>query len=124
VESSTPAKSIDDYLKGFDPPTREVLEELRAVIKAAAPGAVERISYRMPTFDIRGKHVVFFAGYKQHVGFYPNPSAIEAFKEELRPYNTSKGTVQFPLDEPLPIDLIRRMVEFRVAEVHAGKGYR
>ncbi len=117
----TVAGSIDEYIEGFKPRIRRVLEELRATIKAAAPEAVERMSYRMPTFDVGGRHLVFFAGYAKHVGFYPMPSAIEAFKHELLPYETAKGTVQFPVDKPLPADLIRRMVEFRVREADAGK---
>ena len=109
------------YIATFDLRARKALEELRAVIRAAAPEAVERISYSMPTFDVRGKHLVFFAGYATHAGFNPMPSAIEAFKEELLPYKTTKGTVRFPLGRPLPLDLIRRMVEFRVREAGAAK---
>ncbi len=81
-----------------------------------APGAVETISYAIPTFDLNGKHLVHFAGYARHVGFYPIPSGLEAFKEDLAPYKRGKGSVQFPLDQPLPTDLIRRIVKFRVAE--------
>jgi uncharacterized protein YdhG (YjbR/CyaY superfamily) len=120
VEPSN-AGSIDEYVEGLDLPARKALEELRAVIRAAAPDAVEGISYRMPSFEVRGKHLVFIAGYAKHVGFYPMPTTIEAFKEELLPYETAKGTVRFPLGRPLPVDLIRRMVEFRVREVNAGK---
>ena len=110
------ASSIDEYIAGFPPETRRVLEELRALIRASAPEATETISYSIPTFDLNGRHLAHFAGYAKHVGFYPIPSGIEAFKEELKPYKQGKGSVQFPLGKPLPADLIRRIVEFRVAE--------
>ena len=86
-----------------------MLEELRALIKAAAPDATEKISYAIPTFDLNG-HLVHFAGYKNHIGFYPTGGGVEAFKEELKPYKSWKGSVQFPLGQPLPTDLIRRIV--------------
>jgi len=114
------ANSIDEYIAGFPPETQTVLEELRALIKANAPGATETISYAIPTFDLNGKHLVHFAGYARHVGLYPAPSGLEAFKEDLKPYKVGKGSVQFPLDQRLPRDLIRRIVEFRVAETLAG----
>ena len=110
------ASSIDEYMQEFPPETRETLEELRTLIKAAAPDATETISYAIPTFDLNGRHLVHFAGFKRHVGFYPIPSAIEAFREELEPYKSGKGSARFPLGKPLPTDLIRRIVEFRVAE--------
>jgi len=110
------ANSIDEYIAGFPPETQKVLEEMRALIRASAPGATETISYAIPTFDLNGKHLVHFAGYKTHIGFYPVPSGLEAFKEDLMPYKQGKGSVQFPLGQPLPTDLIRRIVEFRVAE--------
>jgi len=93
-----------------------VLEELRALIAATAPGATETMSYAIPTFDLNGRHLVHFAGYEKHVGFYPSPSGIAAFRDELGPFKTAKGSLQFPLGRPLPTDLIRRMVEYRVAE--------
>jgi uncharacterized protein YdhG (YjbR/CyaY superfamily) len=99
---------------GVPAETRKVLEEVRSLIKSAARGATERMSYSIPTFDLNGKHLVHFAGYENHVGFYPTPSGIAAFEDELRPYKTAKGSVQFPLDRPIPADLIRRIVEFRV----------
>jgi uncharacterized protein YdhG (YjbR/CyaY superfamily) len=110
------AASIDEYIAGFPPATQEVLEALRALIQAAAPDATETISYAMPTFDLNGHHLVHFAGYEKHIGFYPVPSGIEAFEEELKAYKRGKGSVQFPLGRPLPTDLIRRIVEFRVEE--------
>ena len=114
------ANSIDEYIAGFPPETQKVLEELRALIQASAPDATETISYAIPTFDLNGKHLVHFAGYERHVGLYPAPSGLEAFKEALKPYKRGKGSVQFPLDQPLPKALIRRIVEFRV-EQNTGK---
>jgi uncharacterized protein YdhG (YjbR/CyaY superfamily) len=113
------AGSIDEYIAAFPPETQKVLEELRALIRAAAPDATETISYAIPTFDLHG-HLVHFAGYERHIGFYPTGSGVEAFKEELKPYKSGKGSVQFPLGRPLPTGLIRRIVEFRVEE-NAGK---
>jgi uncharacterized protein YdhG (YjbR/CyaY superfamily) len=110
------ANSIDEYIAGFPPETQKVLEELRALIKASAPEATETISYAIPTFDLSGHHLVHFAGYEKHIGFYPTGRGIEAFKEELKPYKSGKGSVQFPLGQPMPADLVRRIVEFRVAE--------
>jgi uncharacterized protein YdhG (YjbR/CyaY superfamily) len=113
------ANSIDEYIAAFPTETQKVLQELRALIKALAPDATETISYAIPTFDLNG-HLVHFAGYQNHIGFYPTASGIEAFKEELTPYKSAKGSVQFPLGQPLPTDLIRRMVKFRV-EKNTGK---
>ena len=108
--------TIDDYIAGFPPETQKALKEMRALIHATAPEATETISYAIPTFDLNGRHLVHFAGYARHIGFYPIPTGIEAFKEELSRYKQGKGSVQFPLSEPLPVDLIRRIVEFRAAE--------
>jgi uncharacterized protein YdhG (YjbR/CyaY superfamily) len=110
------AATIDEYIADFPPETQAALEQMRALIRASAPGATETISYAIPTFDLNGRHLVHFAGYAKHVGFYPIPSAMTAFAEELAPYKSGKGSAQFPLGEPLPADLIRRIVEFRVAE--------
>lgn len=115
MASGSTANSIDEYIAGFPPETQRVLEELRALIKASAPGATEKISYAIPAFDLNGS-LVWFAGYAKHVGLYPGASGVEAFKEELKPYKSAKGSVQFPLSQPLPTDLIRRIVEFRVDE--------
>jgi uncharacterized protein YdhG (YjbR/CyaY superfamily) len=117
VTSRSTAKSIDEYIAKFPPDTQKVLEELRSLVRAAAPGATETISYAIPTFDLGGKHLVHFAGYARHIGFYPTGSGIEAFREELEPYKSAKGSVQFPVGQPLPRDLIRRIVEFRVEQV-------
>ena len=113
------ARSINEYIAAFPPATQKVLEELRALISAAAPDAAETISYAIPTFELNG-HLVHFAGYERHIGFYPTGSGVEAFKEELKPYKSGKGSVQFPLGRPLPTGLIRRIVEFRVEE-NAGR---
>jgi uncharacterized protein YdhG (YjbR/CyaY superfamily) len=111
------AGTIDEYIAGFPPEHQKVLEEMRAIIRETAPPeATETISYAIPTFDLNGRHLVHFAGFAKHTGFYPVPSGMEAFKDELAPYKQGKGSVQFPLGEPLPTDLIRRIVEFRTAE--------
>lgn len=110
------AESIDEYVAEFPPETQQVLEQIRSLIREIAPDATETISYAIPTFDLNGKHLVHFAGYERHVGLYPAPSGMVAFEEELAPYKKGKGSVQFPLGEPLPMDLLRRIVEFRVAE--------
>ncbi len=107
--------SIDDYIAAFPKDIQKILEELRAAIKAAAPDAREKISYQMPTFDLKG-NLVHFAAHTNHIGFYPQPSGIQAFMKELSIYQCSKGAVQFPLDKPLPLKLISRIVRFRVAE--------
>jgi protease I len=109
------ASSIDEYIERFPTQTQKVLQELRALIKASAPDAIETISYAIPTFDLNG-HLVHFGGFAKHVGFYPTPRGLEAFADELKPYKGGKGSVQFPLDQPLPVDLIRRIVELRVEQ--------
>ncbi|MFH0915047.1 MAG: DUF1801 domain-containing protein [bacterium] len=110
------ASSIDEYIAAFPPETQKALQEVRALIRASAPDATETISYAIPTFDLNGRHLVHFAGFENHIGFYPIPSGIEAFQEELKPYKRGKGSVRFPLSRPMPADLIRRIVEFRVEE--------
>ena len=109
-------KTVDEFVASFPKNVRTVLEELRRVIGDSAPGAEETISYGIPTFDLNGKHLVHFSAYKSHVGFYPTSSGIEAFRKELSPFKTSRGTVQFPLDKPIPFDLVRKIVKFRVKE--------
>jgi uncharacterized protein YdhG (YjbR/CyaY superfamily) len=111
------ATTIDAYIAEFPPETQAALAEMRTIIAAAAPDATETISYAIPTFDLNGKHLVHFAGYAGHVGFYPVPSAMAAFAEELAPYKRGKGSAGFPLGRPLPADLIRRIVEYRVGEI-------
>jgi uncharacterized protein YdhG (YjbR/CyaY superfamily) len=110
--------SIDEYIAEFPPETQKVLEELRALVRATAPDVTEKISYGIPTFDLNGHYLVYFAGWKKHIGFYPVTVGVaEALKEELKPHKPGKGSVQFPLGQPMPTDLIRRIVEFRVDEI-------
>ena len=114
-------KTMDEYIAKFPKNVRDVLEELMRVIRESAPKAEETISYGMPAFKLNGKSLVFFAAWKNHVGFYPGSSAIEAYKKELSPYKQSKGTVQFPLDKPIPFDLVKKIVKFRVKENESKK---
>ena len=107
--------SIDEYIATFPEDIQEILQAIRAAIKAAAPEAREKISYQMPTFDLKG-NLVHFAAFKNHIGFYPTPSGTEAFKDEIARYQGAKGSIRFPLDEPMPLDLITRIVKMRVAE--------
>ena len=107
--------SIDEYIATFPEDRQALLQAVRATIKAAAPDAVEVISYQMPAFAQHG-NLVYFAGLKDHIGFYPTPSGIEAFQDELSEYRTTKGAVNFPVDQPLPLELISKVVRFRVAE--------
>jgi uncharacterized protein YdhG (YjbR/CyaY superfamily) len=107
--------TIDEYIALFPEDVQRILREIRGVIREAAPDAVEKISYQMPTFYLRG-NLVHFAAHEYHIGFYPTPTGIEAFKEELAGYKGAKGSVQFPLDKPMPYELIGRIVKFRVAE--------
>jgi uncharacterized protein YdhG (YjbR/CyaY superfamily) len=109
-------KTIDEYIKIFPQDVQRSLERMRQTIQAAAPEAVEAISYQMPTFRLNGKNLVHFAGYKNHIGFYPVPSGIRAFKKELSQYKQGKGSVQFPLDKPVPYDLVKKIVIFRAKE--------
>ncbi len=118
MEDSVKNQLVDEYIAQFPARVQDLLTRIRAVICQAAPSAVETIKYRMPTY-VLNENLVHFAGYSKHIGFYPTPSAIEQFKEEIIPYTWSKGAVQFPLDRPIPYDLIRRMTEFRVAMVQA-----
>jgi uncharacterized protein YdhG (YjbR/CyaY superfamily) len=108
-------KNIDAYIKSFPKDVQPILQRVRETIRSAAPKAEEAISYGMPTFRLNG-NLVHFAGYKQHVGFYPTPSGITAFKKEISAYKWAKGSVQFPLDQPIPYTLIKKMTLFRVKE--------
>lgn len=111
----TAAKNTDDYIRQFPEKQQAALEQIRKAIKAAAPVAEEVISYQMPAYKQNGM-LVYFAGYENHVGFYPTPSGIEAFKKELAVYKGAKGSVQFPIDKPLPLGLIKKIVQFRIKE--------
>ena len=119
MKTATP-KNIDEYIAGFPPDVQATLQEIRGIIRAAAPDATETIKYRMPTFVLHG-NLVHFAGFERHIGFYPTPSAIQAFSGELASYESAKGSVQFPLNKPVPFTLIRKMVEFRLKETRAKK---
>lgn len=112
----TQIKSIDEYLTSFPENIQTRLQQLRAIVNELAPNAVESIGYGMPAFKLNGKPLVYFAAFEKHIGFYPIPSGMIAFKKELAIYKQGKGSVQFPLDQPLPIELIRRIVAFRVKE--------
>jgi uncharacterized protein YdhG (YjbR/CyaY superfamily) len=109
------SRDIDEYISGFPPEIQERLRTMRQVIHEEAPEAVEAISYQMPTFKLHG-NLVHFAAFKNHIGFYPTPSGITAFEQDLAPYQTSKGAAQFPLDQALPLDLVHKIVQYRVAE--------
>src|SRR5579864_6070447 len=108
-------KTIDEYISMFPNNVQVILEKLRQTIKESAPGAEEAISYRMPTFKLNG-NLVHFAAFKDHIGFFPTASGREAFKMELSKYKGGKGTVQFPIDEPIPFDLVQKIVKYRVKE--------
>ncbi len=110
--------SIDEYIATFPEATQKILQAIRETIHAAAPDATEKISYQMPTFFLNG-NLVHFAAFKKHIGFYPAPRGLEAFKAELAGYAGAKGSVQFPIDQPMPLDLISRIVQFRAAENRA-----
>lgn len=115
MDSNRRINSIDEYIADFPAEVQKLLEEVRVVIKAAAPEAVEKISYQMPTFYLKG-NLVHFGAHKNHIGFYPTPSGINKFEKELSAYELSKGAVRFPMDQPIPFDLIREIVLFRVQE--------
>ncbi len=112
-------RNIDEYIDGFPDDVQDILEKIRITIQKAAPDAEEAISYQMPTFRLNG-YLVYFAAYKEHIGLYPAPRGDKEFKEELGCYEGGKGTIRFPLDKPIPYDLIRRIVKFRVKENLAG----
>lgn len=108
-------QNVDQYISNFPPDVQEKLQQMRALILKTAPEAVESISYAMPGYKIHGKPLVYFAGYKNHIGFYATPTGHQVLKKELSVYKQGKGSVQFPLNESLPVDLIERIVVFRVA---------
>ncbi|TGN00055.1 iron chaperone [Leptospira dzoumogneensis] len=108
-------QSIDEYIKTFPKEVQSILQELRKVIREEAPEASEKISYQIPTFYLNG-NLVHFAAYKNHIGFYPGASGIAKFKKEIDKYKNAKGSVQFPIDQSLPFDLVRKIVKFRVGE--------
>ena len=107
---------IDEYISLFPQDVRDILSRIRIMIVELVPTAKESISYGMPTFKLKG-NLIHFAAYKEHIGFYPTPSAIEFFKDELKNYKTAKGSIQFPLDKKIPYSLIKKIVRYRVKEV-------
>ena len=111
----TAPRNIDEYIAGFPHDIQVILEKIRTTIRKAAPGAEETIKYQMPTLTLKG-NLVHFAAFKKHIGFYPVPTGIEEFKNELSVYEGGKGSVKFPLDKQIPFDLIGRIVKFRVKE--------
>ena len=115
MPDKTRSKDIDKFIAGFPKEVREMLEKVRETIREAAPEAEETINYGIPTFTLKG-NLVHFSGFKNHIGFYPTPSGIEKFKKELSAYEMAKGSVKFPLDQPVPYDLITKIVKFRVKE--------
>src|SRR3989475_4647884 len=115
-------KTIDEYIEASPKDVQGILQRLRLTIRKAAPEAVETISYQMPTFRLNGKGLVYFAAFKNHIGFYPIPSGIEAFKKELSRYKQGKSSVQFPIDKPIPLALVSRIVKFRMKQDASKKG--
>jgi uncharacterized protein YdhG (YjbR/CyaY superfamily) len=115
MQSKTPPKTIDEYIAAYPPNIQNTLKQIRQTIHQAAPQAEETISYQMPAFKQNGV-LVWFAAFKNHIGFFPKTTAIEAFNNKLSSYKTSKGTIQFPIDQPMPLELIAEIVKFRVKE--------
>jgi len=112
---NTSTKTVDEFIQNYPADTQAVLQGLRRAIREEAPGATEKISYGIPTFALNG-NLVHFSAYEHHIGFYPGAAPIVAFADELQPYETSKGTVRFPIEKPLPMDLIRKIVRYRVEQ--------
>ena len=108
--------SIDEYIATFPEDVQKILKELRATMKAAAPEAGEKISYGIPTFTLNGKYLIYFAGWKNHISIYPIPTGSDAFNKQISKYVDGKGTLKFPIDKPLPLKLITKIVKLKVAE--------
>ena len=109
-------KNVDEYITGFPPDIQNILNRIRSIIKECAPEVLESISYGMPAYKTNGKPLVYFAAYKNHIGFYPTGSGIKHFESELGPYKWAKGSIQFPLNQEIPFDLIQKMVTYRLEE--------
>ena len=107
-------KTVDEYISTFPKDIQSILKKFRQTIQKEAPKSIETISYGMPTFKLNGKNLVHFAAFKHHLGFFPTPSGIDALEKETKPYRTGKGTMQFPFDKPVPWELIKKVVKFRV----------
>jgi uncharacterized protein YdhG (YjbR/CyaY superfamily) len=113
--------SIDEYIRPFPKPVRDILARLRKTIRQASPEAVETISYQLPAFRLDGRALVYFGAWKSHIGFYAMPSGNAAFRKELARYQLSKGSVRFPIDQPIPYNLVEKMVRFRIKEIRVLK---
>lgn len=113
--------TIDEYIASFPPEVQEKLRSIRAVIHATVPDAEETIRYAIPTFRLNGRNLVHFAGFRDHISFFPTASGVNHFRGELSPYTISKGTIRFPLDEPMPLDLVERITHFRAEEIRSRK---
>ena len=111
-QETKPPQTIDDYIAGFPAEVQAILQQIRTIIRETVPDAEEVISYQMPTYRLHGK-LVHFAAFKQHIGFYPTPTGVEGFMDELAPYQHAKGSIRFPLDQPIPYALIRKIVKYR-----------
>lgn len=114
------ANKIEKYISGFPENIQTLLYSVRETVLLSAPGAEEALAYGIPTFKVHGKNLVHFGGFAKHIGFYPTPSGIKKFRSELAKYETAKGSVKFPVNKPLPITLIRKIVKYRLAEVEKG----
>jgi uncharacterized protein YdhG (YjbR/CyaY superfamily) len=119
-----PSTTIDGYISTFPADIQAILENMRQAIQKAAPEAAETMSYGIPTFNLNGKHLVFFAGWKHHISLYPLPAGDEAFQQEISHYKRAKGTIQFPLDKPIPYDLVEQIVTFLMKENPEKESYR
>ena len=121
MASKAKSTTMDAYIASFPKEVQGILEQIRETIRKAAPGAVEAISYQIPTFKLNGGNLVHFAAWKEHIGFYATPSGNAAFRKELARYKVAKGSIQFPLDEPIPYDLVTKIAKFRVKETQVKK---
>ena len=122
MSAQTTFTSIDEYLAPFPEPTRRILDEIRSLVHEIMPEIAERISYGMPTFSLEGRYLVYVAGWKKHISIYPSTPGVEAtLGPKLDPYRSGKGTLQFPVNKPMPMDLIRRIIEVRAEEVRAER---
>ena len=117
TKSKKQLKTIDEYITAFPKEVQDILEKIRSTIRESAPKAEEAISYGIPAFRLNGRGLVYFGAWKNHIGFYPTPSSIEAFKKELAPFKLEKGSVQFSLDKPISYDLVKKIVRYRVTEI-------
>ncbi len=115
--SNSEIHSIDEYIAQFPEDIQKLLNKIRKIINEIAPEAIETINYKMPTFKIKKKNLVHFAAHKNHIGFYPTPSGVEAFKDDLKGFKYSKGAIKFPLNQPMPYNLIKKIVQFRLKEI-------